>query len=278
MMTYRQKIDEAIQACDSAGIYSGFARFLMVELLRERDLELFVLLDDSIDPSIEEIYTQKMTRILNNEPMGYVLGYEWFYNYKIKVTSDVLIPREETEELVGEILMNMDERYKNPIVADVATGSGAIAVAIKRESNAEVFATDISDEALVIAKENSIYNEAEITFYQGDMLEPLVNNNVKVDVLICNPPYIKNTEHIATSVLEFEPHVALFGGDDGLYFYRKVFDRAQEVVKEKGMLAFEIGFDIGEAVVTLAKKTYPQAEVVLKQDINGLDRMVFVYL
>ncbi len=106
----------------------------------------------------------------------------------------------------------------------------------------------------------------------------LVNNNVKVDVLICNPPYIKNTEHIATSVLEFEPHVALFGGDDGLYFYRKVFDRAQEVVKEKGMLAFEIGFDIGEAVVTLAKKTYPQAEVVLKQDINGLDRMVFVYL
>ncbi|AMC94675.1 protein-(glutamine-N5) methyltransferase, release factor-specific [Erysipelothrix larvae] len=277
-MTYKQIINKSIKACDSAGVYSGFARFLMVELLREKDMELYDVLDEVCDPDIAKDYEAKMARILNDEPMGYVLGYSWFYNYKIMVNENVLIPREETEELVGEILMAIDERYYNPVIIDVATGSGAIAIALASEVLSTVYATDISKEALEVAQENAHINNARVTFYEGDMLEPAIEQGLEVDVLVCNPPYIKNTEHIQHSVLTHEPHVALFGGEDGLYFYRKVFENAHKMIKPNGMMAFEIGFDIGEAVCNLAKESFPNAQVELKQDLNGLDRMVFVFL
>ncbi len=108
------------------------------------------------------------------------------------------------------------------------------------------------------------------------MLKPLIERNLKFDIIVCNPPYIKNTEHIGRSVLENEPHIALFGGDDGLFFYRIFLEDVHKVLNEGGMFAFEIGFDIGEAVVNLVKDFFPDADIELKQDMNKLDRMVFV--
>ncbi len=275
-MIVKEIINSSVKACEEAGIYSGFARFLMLELLREKDLDMYLLMDEDLDENIHEDYNKKMARILENEPMGYVLGYQWFFGYKIGVNEDVLIPREETEELIGNILTEIDMFYPNPTIVDVATGSGAIALTLSKELNLPVIATDISKGALKQAERNAKYLDANVTFYQGDMLEPLIEKEMKFDVLVCNPPYIKNTEHIQSSVLEFEPHVALFGGDDGLFFYRKVLQDAHKVLNENGMIAFEIGFDIGEAVVDLSKQYFPQKKVKLLKDINGLDRMVLI--
>lgn len=276
-MNHKELVNQAQDTLDNAGIYNGFAKLLMVEMLQAEDKDLFIVNEEEVKDTFKEKYLHNIELLAQDIPLGYVLGYEWFYGYKIGVNESVLIPRGETEELVGQILMDIDERYINPVIADVATGSGAIALALSKELDVPVFATDISKQALVVAQQNAKELKANVIFKEGDMLEPVIVENMKLDVLVCNPPYIKNTEDIQTAVLNNEPHVALFGGEDGLFFYRKVLEKAALVLKEKGMIAFEIGFDIGEAVVNLASKYFPNAEVKLLQDINGLDRMVFIY-
>ena len=276
-MIYRDLVKEGTNILDKHSIYTGFARVLMLELLREQDIDMFAEFDNEADEAIATDYMEKIQELAQDIPLGYVLGYEWFYGYKIIVNEGVLIPRGETEELVGHVLSDIDDYFENPVIADVACGSGAIGLALAKETGLPVFATDISEEALVVAKENAKINEVDMTFYQGDMLQPLIDRNIKLDVLVCNPPYIKNTEHVQTSVLNNEPHVALFGGEDGLFFYRSVLSNAHKVLNEKAMIAFEIGFDIGEAVVECAQSLFPNAHIELRQDMNQCDRMVFVY-
>ena len=275
-MILRDVLKEHTKACEEAGVYSGFARFLMLEMLREKDLDMFLLMDEEIDDNLLVEYENNMERVRNHEPVGYVLGYEWFYGYKIKVNEAVLIPRPETEELVANILSYVDDYYTDPAIADVACGSGAIGIALSKELDLPVISTDISEVACDVARDNAKALGAEVSVHQGDMLKPLIERNLKFDIIVCNPPYIKNTEHIGRSVLENEPHIALFGGDDGLFFYRIFLEDVHKVLNEGGMFAFEIGFDIGEAVVNLVKDFFPDADIELKQDMNKLDRMVFV--
>ncbi|CAM3710206.1 peptide chain release factor N(5)-glutamine methyltransferase [Erysipelothrix urinaevulpis] len=272
-MTYK----ELIQATERNAKNPDLIRVLLLEMLRERNLDLYLELENEVDEAIIDQFNDNFKRLENNEPLAYVLGYQWFYDSRFLVNENVLIPRPETEELVNNILMDIDEYFEEVEIVDVATGSGAIAVSLAKDLGVAVDASDISQEALNVAKENAELNQADVSFYQGDMLEPIINLNKKYDVLVCNPPYIKEVEDVQTSVLDFEPHVALFGGDDGLYFYRKVFDKASLVLKPRSMMAFEIGFDIGDALVELAQQQFPNATVVLKQDINNLDRMLFVY-
>lgn len=274
-MTHKELINQAIETLEKNNIYTGFSRVLMLEMMKDLDMDMFSLMDEEVSSEFESKYLDNVNELAQDIPLGYVLGYEWFYGYKLKVNESVLIPRGETEELVGHVLADIDEYFENPVIADVACGSGAIGLALSKELNLPVYATDISVEALEVAKENNKSLEAQLTIMQGDMLEPL--GETQLDVLVCNPPYIKNTEHIQSAVLSNEPHIALFGGDDGLFFYKKVFDGAHKVLKERSMMAFEIGFDIGDALVSLAKEQFPTARVELKQDLNGLDRMLFVY-
>lgn len=274
-MTHKELINHAITILESHDIYTGFSRVLMLEMMKEADLDMFSLMDAKVSQEFMDRYLANVDLLAKDIPLGYVLGYEWFYGYKLKVNEAVLIPRGETEELVGNVLADIDEYFVDPVIADVACGSGAIGLALSKELNLPVYATDISEEALEVAAENNKILDAQLNIMQGDMLEPL--GDTQLDVLVCNPPYIKNTEHIQSAVLSNEPHIALFGGDDGLYFYKKVFDGAHRVMKGRSMMAFEIGFDIGEALVNLAQAKFPNARVVLKQDLNGLDRMLFVY-
>ncbi|QIK68962.1 peptide chain release factor N(5)-glutamine methyltransferase [Erysipelothrix sp. HDW6C] len=276
-MTYKQLVNIATDVLDKSGVYTGFARVLMLELLREHDLDMFLVFDDEALTEIAEDYNKKIQELAADVPLGYVLGYEWFFGYKIFVDEGVLIPRGETEELVGYVLADVDAYFENPVIADVACGSGAIGIALAKELNTHVYASDISGEALEVAQKNATFNEAEVTFMQGDMLQPLIDKDIKLDILVCNPPYIKNTEHIQTSVLNNEPHVALFGGEDGLFFYRRVLENAHKVLNDRAVIAFEIGFDIGDAVVALSHEFFSDATIELRQDINGLDRMVFIY-
>jgi len=276
-MIVRELIKTGEKACENAGVNSNFARFLMLEILRENNLDMYFVMDEVLDSKIEKDYLGKLKRICEDEPLAYVLGYHWFYGYKMTVNPNVLIPRQETEELVSYILNYAEDDFTQPKIVDVACGSGAIGIAVSKELDTPVVATDISADALTVAKQNAKDLEADMTFYQGDMLKPLIERGLKFDIIICNPPYIKETETIQRSVYDFEPHVALFGGADGLRFYRSVLEDASLVLNKTGLIAFEIGYDIGDAVKTLSETYFPHAIVTLLQDMNGLDRFVFVH-
>ena len=254
-------------------------RAFLYELCNEYNINLYLEKDNEVDKRVADKFEKGIQRLLNDEPLNYVLGYSYFCGYKLKVGKNVLIPRFETEELVGKILGFYDEYYKGKQVdvADIGTGSGAIAIALKKEeNNMNLYASDISLEALSVAKENAKLNDAAITFLEGSMLEPLIEKNIKLDILVSNPPYIRNNEVLENSVKNYEPHVALFGGDDGLKFYRMIFKDAHKVLKEKALLFFEIGYDQKENLVSLANEYFKNAEINVFKDINNKDRMLMI--
>ncbi|MFR9254164.1 MAG: N5-glutamine methyltransferase family protein [Merdibacter sp.] len=129
---------------------------------------------------------------------------------------------------------------------DVGTGSGRSRSPCAREAHLQVTASDISEQAVAVARKNAADNAADVTFLTGDMLEPFIEAGIRCDILVSNPPYIPVHEQMEHSVVDFEPHVALFGGEDGLKFYREIFANAHRVIKEKAILAFEMGYDQGE--------------------------------
>ena len=256
-------------------------RAFLFELCNDKGIDLYMDKDLEADKEVKELFIKGVEKLCLNEPLNYVLGYSYFYGYKMTVNQNVLIPRFDTEELVGLILSKYDEYYKGQKIdlADVGTGSGAIAIALKKEEdNLNVCASDISFEALEVAKLNAKNNDADIRFLQGSMLDPYIENNIKLDILVSNPPYIKQDEILDPSVKDYEPHVALFGGEDGLRFYRIIFENASKIMKENGMMFFEIGYDQRERLTALAHEYFKDAYVEVFKDINKKDRMLFIKL
>ena len=281
MSTYNQLIHEYRNKFYEKGLSPETVKAFIFELCNEFNINLYLDLDKEPDERVLDKFNKGIERLLNNEPLNYVLGYSYFYGYKFIVNKDVLIPRYETEELVGLILSRYDEFFKGETIniCDVGTGSGAIAIALKKEeNNLNVYASDISIEALDIAKQNALNNDVDITFMLGSMLDPYIENGIKVDILVSNPPYIKTIENIESSVYDFEPHVALFGGEDGLKFYREIFENADKVVNPHGLMFFEMGYDLKEPLTKLAKKYFPEAEAEVFKDINNKDRMLMIRL
>lgn len=277
-MTYKDLISKYSHLLEESNLNPQDAINLMLELTQKESYDLYLNYNEAVVENIEKEYVTKAERLLKHEPLAHILGYEYFYGYKFIVNQDVLIPRDETQELVSNVLADIDAFFKNPTVIDVGCGSGAIGIALKKEETSiNIYASDISEAALLVAKHNAINNEAEISFLQGDMLQPFIDMNLKVDVLVSNPPYIKADENLESSVKDFEPHLALFGGNDGLYFYRKIFEKAHLILNEKSMMAFEMGYDQKESLTKLAQSYYPNSRIEVLQDINGKDRMLFVY-
>ena len=281
MITYNQLIHKYYKAFNDRGLSPNTLKAFIFELCNDENVNLYLEMDNEVKPIIEEKFEDGVKRLLNGEPMNYILGYSYFCGYKMFVNKDVLIPRYETEELVGLILSKYDEFFakENVDVCDVGTGSGAIAIALKKEEDRmNVYASDISSDALKMAKENAKANDAKIEFFLGSMLDPYIENNIKVDILVSNPPYIKNDEIMESSVIDYEPHVALFGGDDGLKFYREIFENAHKILKQKAMLFFEMGYDQKENLSKLAKEYFTNGQIEVFKDINGKDRMLMIKL
>ena len=257
-------------------------RAFLYELCNEYNIDLFMEKDNEADPRVIERFIEGVKKLSNNEPLNYVLGYSYFYGYKMIVNKDVLIPRFETEELVALILSYIDSDYKDDkkvVLADIGTGSGAIAIALKKEEpKLEVYASDISKEAVEVGKLNAKNNEADINFLVGSLLDPIIEKGLKLDILVSNPPYIKEDETLEASVKDYEPHLALFGGKDGLKFYRLIFENAHKVMKEKGYLFFEIGYDQKENLMAMAKDYFKDAHIEVFKDINRKDRMLMIKL
>ena len=280
MTTYHKLIYLYKDALRKKGIDMQVARAFLFELCNEKGIDLYMELDNDADIEVAGKFESGIKRILQDEPKYYVLGQCYFWGYKLKVDENVLIPRFETEELVGHILSFCDQDFKDKEVikaVDIGTGSGAIAIALKKEEpKFSLIATDISKEALDVARYNAKENDVDIKFMCGDMLKPLIEEGIKVDVLISNPPYIPSEEEMETSVVDYEPHVALFGGKDGLEFYRMIFKDAKKVLNDKFMMAFEIGYDQKEALTKEAKKYFVDEDISVIKDINGKDRMMFI--
>ena len=281
MATYRKVLQQARQRLYEAGQGEQAAQLLMLELANMEAHNLYMEYDEPVDPGLLTRFEEGICRIEKGEPLGHVLGFEWFYGYRFTVNEDVLIPRPETEELVANILAGYDEHFGGqPAEAvDIGTGSGAIAIALaKEEPSIHVTASDISEAAIRVARQNALDLDANVDFLIGDMAEPFIEKGIRADILISNPPYIPAHEQMEHSVVDYEPHVALFGGEDGLHFYRRIFARAHLILKERAMMAFEMGYDQGERLSALAASYFPQARIEVLKDLSGKNRMLFVYI
>lgn len=260
-------------------IPDSYAKYVMNELLLEQGRNLYLEMNSDLDDVTLEKYNSIMDKLCLDMPLAYAMGVQYFYGYPIEVNSDVLIPRFETEELVLNVIQEIDEHFGDePIhVLDVGTGSGAIACVLKAECpKIHMFASDISEDALKQAQRNADNIKVHVEFYQGDMLQPFIDHSIKADVIVCNPPYIPSGEDVENSVKAYEPHLALFGGDDGLKFYRSVLSNAKYVVNEKNILAFEMGWNQGKTLSDLARSYFPNADISVLKDMQGKDRMLIV--
>ena len=242
--------------------------------------ELYMKMHDELsDDTVEKFNKLFNIYLFENKPIQYIIGYSCFYGYDFIVNENVLIPRRETEELVENILYRYDEYFggKKVDVCDVATGSGCIAITLSlEEPNMNVCATDISFEALDVASANNKKLGANVNFIQGDMLEPLKGQ--KFDIFVSNPPYIPEDEDVMSLVKDNEPNIALFGGNDGMKFYRIILSGVKGLLKDKAMICFEHGYDKKEDMIKLANHYFPDSKVEVLKDLEGKDRMTFIYV
>lgn len=215
-------------------------------------------------------------KLNNNEPVQYIVGNVDFYGYIIDVDKNVLIPRRETEELVEEVIKRSQE-FSKPTIIDVGTGSGAIAIALSKRLGLHIYASDISTKALEVANKNINKNKACVTLLEGDMLKPYIKNNIKVNIIVSNPPYIKENEVIEDIVKNNEPHLALFAKNDGLEFYESILKDADKILGDKFLIAFEIGKDQAQSIKDIALKYFKNIKIDVKKDLSGKNRMLFVY-
>ena len=218
----------------------------------------------------------------NDVPVSQLLGYQDFYGYRYQVNKNVLIPRNETEELINYCLEYIKKNnYKKIKILEIGTGSGCICITLNKELNKlnidnEITSCDISNEALKVAKQNASMYKANINFFQSDVFTNCKNT---YDLVISNPPYIPLTFAIDDYVKENEPKIALFAGSDGLDVYKKIINTIDKFLNwsiEKRYVLFEIGFNQGELIKNIILERYPNAIVKIYKDYNNLDRIVLI--
>ncbi len=240
------------------------------------------LLNQNQELTIEQhqAFERILDRLKNGEPVQYVLEEAWFYDLRFWVTPHVLIPRQETEELVYWILQDWQNQKSGVKLVDLGTGSGCIPIALQKNlPEAETFACDISSEALLVAQENALKNDTSIHFFKANLLQQPDLPLPLFDVMVSNPPYVthKEKKEMHTKVLHHEPHLALFVKDeDPLIFYRAVAKLAQHHLAPHGCLYLEINQYLGAETQKMLTDLHFKTE--LRKDLNGNDRMLKAWL
>jgi len=281
MMTYNN-VMEALQWASSFLVDNGreetAARIVMQHILGTSYSEVMLHLQDALTAEQQEKFKELIEEHASGRPVQYCIGSEEFYGRSFIVDESVLIPRPETEELVLGTINRMNKIFKNQNLklADIGTGSGAIALSMKLECpELTVVATDLSEAALSTAQKNAQRLSADIDFRLGDLTKPL--SGEKFDIVLSNPPYIAFDEakEMSNTVLEHEPHSALFAEEDGLILYRKLAEQLPPLMNKPALIGLEIGYTQGEQVAQFFKNSFPQATVSIEKDINGKPRMIF---
>lgn len=255
---------------------SDHAKMLLSSYLDVNPLELLTILDKEVDSDIEKLYKSSLEALKENKPIQYVIGNVNFYGLKFIVNKNVLIPRFETEELVEQVVEYTKDLNKDKIkILDLGCGSGAIGLTLKSIlKDSEVILTDISNDALEVAKLNSNNLNLDVTFIESDWF-----SNVKLekyDIIVSNPPYIRTDEEIEEIVKNNEPSLALYGGVDGLDCYRKILANIKPYLNNKFLIAFEIGESQKEEIYDIINKYLKDIEITCKKDLYGRNRMIFV--
>lgn len=208
-------------------------------------------------------------------PVQYIVGNVDFYGNIIRVDKNVLIPRFETELLVDKTIKRINKYFNNKLIRilELGTGSGCIAISLKKEINSIIDAIDISKEALSVAIDNAKINNVDINFMLADMT---TYKDKKYDVIISNPPYIKEDELIMDMVKDNEPNIALYADDNGLYYYKKIIDNINYLTNDKYLICFEIGYTQGKYIEEYVKDNLSDITVSIEKDYNDRDRFIFI--
>lgn len=231
-------------------------------------------MEEYLKKYVKENLDEAIERYKNGEPVQYIIGNVNFYGNTIKVNKNVLIPRFETEELVEKTIKRIKNKFDQQInILDLCTGSGCIAITLKKELNSNITATDISIDALEVAKENIKLNNVDITLINSDLFN---NINDKFDCVISNPPYISYDEEIDELVKNNEPDIALYAPNKGLYFYEEILKNIQNYLNDKFIVAFEIGYKQGNDLIKIADKYLNNVNILVEKDLQGRDRFLFI--
>ena len=265
-------------------------------LLKERNIENFkseciIILEHILEKSSAFIFTHPQYELSNtehtmfveyinrrckNEPLQYILGSQEFMGLNFIVNPSVLIPRQDTETLVETILDNLPQR-KKIVILDIGTGSGCIAISLAHFiKNSDIIALDISKKALEVARYNAYKNNVSdrVHFLESNLMDGLNKLNYKFDIIVSNPPYIPLDEmkSLSYDVSNFEPHTALYGGVDGLDFYRNIINDSPDFLNPNGLIAFEVGYNEANAVTSLMQDKFKNIKII--KDLNKIDRVV----
>jgi len=258
-----------------SGSASLDAQLLMAEVLGVSRAHVLAHPERLLSDDQHAQYLALAERRAAGEPIAYLLGRRAFYDREIGVSPAVLIPRPETEDLLERALTSPQAARAACVAVDVGTGSGAIAVTFAAlKPTAHVYATDLSPAALDVARRNAQAQATRVTFLQGDLLTPVTDLGLKVDLLMANLPYIDSGVVPTLAVSQYEPIMALDGGADGLDLVRRLIQQAPAVLKTGALILLEIGYDQGTRTADLLRAAFPSASVEIHQDLAGHDRIV----
>ncbi|WP_382393084.1 peptide chain release factor N(5)-glutamine methyltransferase [Lentibacillus juripiscarius] len=252
-----------------------FAELLMMDCLQVSRTHVLTMMRDPVPEAVRKQFWQGIEQHAETGvPLEHLTGKASFYGRDFRVDEHTLIPRPETEELVEKVVQTVS---REPVtIVDIGTGSGVIAITLALElPQAIVYATDISEDALAIARQNAAMLGADVTFLHGDSLVPLKQENLQPDILVSNPPYIAESDRstLADTVKDFDPELALFAGSDGMSAYKKIIADLPQVMKRPGHVFLEIGDEQGPAIKSLMQRDLPNSDTAIHPDINGKNRI-----
>jgi release factor glutamine methyltransferase len=275
-VTYEQLLKLAYQKTRAKLKEDEAAKLLLMELSGQDPHQFFLNHKSLVPAGFADFYMEKLMLYVDQHvPVQHIIGHAYFYGYKFLVNPDVLIPRSETEQLVEHVLFHYDTFFENQNVRvlDLGTGSGCIGLTLAlEEKNMDVTISDISEKALEVASKNQKALGAHAHLILSDLFEHIEGT---FDIIVSNPPYIPDTE-VVSDIVEKEPSVALYGGSLGVDFYDKILEYSKSYLKDRGLIAFEHGYQQKDVIGSFALKHYPHANIVQQKDLSGKDRFTFI--
>lgn len=275
-MNIKQALEEAKNILKSNNFEDSniIAKELLSYVLKKDKVYLTINSDTALTDTEYAEFTKYIEQIIDGKPLQYITQKQEFMGMEFFVNEDVLIPQPDTEILV-ETVLDICKKYDKQSLRmlDLCTGSGAIAISLSKILNTQVFASDVSTKALKVAEKNNVMNNTKVEFIESNLFEKI--NGEKFDIIVSNPPYIKNEEIKSLSKqVQNEPYIALAGGEDGLDFYRKIIDEAYKHINKNGYLCLEIGYDQKEDLIKLIKQNENYEYENCIKDLSNNDRCI----